>query len=491
MEIKNYFNTNEKEVRQRKFNIVIGISLGNKYFSKDNIREFIIWATENTKEKVIFLIPDKIHAINYEVKNGYSKERAVKVASRKGEEMKSIIEEILFEFPEKTRKIFNIIKWEDIENVEYNKQVNIISKEFKKNIKFRDKIISIARENVKNKIFVSGDYEKLSEYILKELPFLISGIKYRGIKYGLLPYPGLSEIDYLVSDLHRGVSFPEITKKLDIKSKLRIVEAYANNPYTIAESNRYGKGIFANRKIKKGEVVFTVKGEKTKIPSIYTVPIDFDLYINPFPPTKFLNHSCDPSCGIKNRIEIVAMRDLEKGEEITIDYAMIVDEYSDKKLKQDIHCDCGSKNCRGEFGSYKKLPKKIKEKYKGFISDYLENKSTNDKKISVWLKLFEKNWKAKNIDGVVNLFDENVIYYESPELKLNSLDEIRKEWESTKEQNKINLEFEVTDKNKDRYTVEWKLSFLDSQSKSKNYKGEYEIILNNKGTCIEFRQYEK
>src|SRR5438045_3210081 len=100
--------------------------------------------------------------------------------------------------------------------------------------------------------------------------------------------------------------------------------------FYIADSNKYGKSIFATRNFARGETVFIVCWPMTKEPSIYTVPIDFDLYIDPVSPGKFLCHSCEPSCGIKHRTEVVAMRDLNKDEEITIDYAMIVSEYDDK-----------------------------------------------------------------------------------------------------------------------------------------------------------------
>jgi hypothetical protein len=133
-----------------------------------------------------------------------------------------------------------------------------------------------------------------------------------------------------------------------------------------------GKSIFAKKNFEKGEPVFIICGPIVIKPSIYTVPIDFDLYIDPLSIAgKELNHSCELSCGIKNRNIVVAMKNIKKGEEINIDYAMIVSKYNQRLLKQDIKCKCKTKNCRGEFGSYEKLPNKLKKKYKGFISEYL------------------------------------------------------------------------------------------------------------------------
>jgi hypothetical protein len=147
-----------------------------------------------------------------------------------------------------------------------------------------------------------------------------------------------------------------------------------NSPYPgiiFRKTKKYGMSIFARKNFRKGEIVFVVSGSIIKTPSIYTVPIDFNLYIDPLPPGRFLNHACEPSCGIKKRTEVVAMKNLKKGDEITIDYGMIVPKYDSTILKQNIVCRCGSKNCRGEFGSYEKLTPELKRKYKGFVSDYL------------------------------------------------------------------------------------------------------------------------
>lgn len=143
----------------------------------------------------------------------------------------------------------------------------------------------------------------------------------------------------------------------------------------IKNTKKYGKSIFVKRNFKKGETVFIVCGPIIKKPNIYTIPISFDLYLDPIPFLgKELNHSCEPNCGIKDRTRIVAMKNIKKDEEITIDYAMIILKYNPKLLKQNIKCKCGNKNCRGEFGSYRKLSKELKKKYKGFISDYLIEK---------------------------------------------------------------------------------------------------------------------
>jgi len=44
MNIKKYIATNKKEVESKVFNIYIGISIRNKYFTSENIKKYIDWA---------------------------------------------------------------------------------------------------------------------------------------------------------------------------------------------------------------------------------------------------------------------------------------------------------------------------------------------------------------------------------------------------------------------------------------------------------------
>ncbi|MDD5341112.1 MAG: tRNA-dependent cyclodipeptide synthase [Patescibacteria group bacterium] len=227
MKIGRCLNTTKEEIEAKKFNIFIGISLGNKYFTRENIKGYIDWALANTKEKVAILIPDKIHSVNYEVKSGYKKERAEKLAHKEGDKVLKIVESILGEFDKARRGIVDILTWDKIETEEYKRMVNVLRQEFSIDDKFRSLILEIVKENVKSDKLTESDYEKLASYPLEELPMLISGFEYNGVKYDLLPYPGISKIDYLVLDLQEGKSFPDITRKLNIKNRLGLIEAYA------------------------------------------------------------------------------------------------------------------------------------------------------------------------------------------------------------------------------------------------------------------------
>jgi len=59
--------------------------------------------------------------------------------------------------------------------------------------------------------------------------------------------------------------------------------------------------------------------------------------------THYINHSCEPNAYMKilyNHILFIALRDIEAGDEITIDYESTL--HSNKKK-----CICGAPSCRG------------------------------------------------------------------------------------------------------------------------------------------------
>ncbi|MBN2642796.1 MAG: tRNA-dependent cyclodipeptide synthase [Victivallales bacterium] len=230
MLIKKVLNSTEREIRERKFNIFIGISLGNKYFTKPNIKKYIQWALRNTKDKVVVLVADKIHAINYEVRRGYSPERSLDVALRKGKEIKNSVIKILNSFsPEEMRRVI-ILRWEDIEkDADFSKEQRIVRQFYDFNSEFKEEIRKIVRENINPSVvkLKKDDHVKLEQYPLAEFPLFINGINYEGKSYTLIPYPGISKIDLLAADIQQGRKYSELGKKLGTRSKCVIVEAYA------------------------------------------------------------------------------------------------------------------------------------------------------------------------------------------------------------------------------------------------------------------------
>jgi len=142
----------------------------------------------------------------------------------------------------------------------------------------------------------------------------------------------------------------------------------------IATSDIHGKGIRAGEDVKRGEMIQPIRG-KMKFLTIRTkgdslshpnwIGVAKDQWIDPDKPYKFLNHSCDPNSGVRGKINIVAIKDIKEGEEITMDYSIIEgDDLWEMK------CACGSKNCRGIIRSIQYLPSKTFKKYLPFIPTY-------------------------------------------------------------------------------------------------------------------------
>ena len=111
-----------------------------------------------------------------------------------------------------------------------------------------------------------------------------------------------------------------------------------------------GHGLFATESIKLGEFVIEYTGRKItaefadKLQTRYLFEINKYWTIDGSVRTniaRYVNHCCDPNCEAdikKGRILFTAIRDIEKGEEFTIDYG---EEYFDEFIKP-YGCKCPS-----------------------------------------------------------------------------------------------------------------------------------------------------
>ncbi|MBI2624332.1 tRNA-dependent cyclodipeptide synthase [Candidatus Parcubacteria bacterium] len=231
MRIAKYLNTTKEEVESKKFNIWIGVSLGNRYFTKENIEKYIRWALEHTKEDVAVVIPDRLHAINLEVLKGRSKLSAFRKAFQMGDAKAKEVAGIIATLPENQREHVHIARWSAVTDTKYTDyRTEILFEEFRKRDDFYRHVMEIVTENFKNhpKPLTDVDREKLAEYVLYEIPFMLNGVKHNGKTYLLMPYPGLDTFDYLMLGLQDGTLFDELAKKLKVTDKISLLEAYVD-----------------------------------------------------------------------------------------------------------------------------------------------------------------------------------------------------------------------------------------------------------------------
>jgi D-alanine-D-alanine ligase len=124
-----------------------------------------------------------------------------------------------------------------------------------------------------------------------------------------------------------------------------------------------GYGIYANRDIRKDEIIFKGEERSQRIVTLdyvkrnwnedqqrdfrhYAYPIGNDVYIlwsdnaRDWAPQ---NHSCSPNTAYAG-LNVIALCDIPKGEELTLDYAELLDHTAAV-----FNCNCNSTACRGEI----------------------------------------------------------------------------------------------------------------------------------------------
>jgi hypothetical protein len=114
--------------------------------------------------------------------------------------------------------------------------------------------------------------------------------------------------------------------------------------------SEFGLGVFADKPYLPDDVVGQVNGNVIDDPecgSDYHVDLGGGLSLDPEPPFRFLNHSCEPNCSFvieENGAEIPKLwvevnRKIAPGDQLTIDYGWLAESA--------IPCGCRSETCRG------------------------------------------------------------------------------------------------------------------------------------------------
>lgn len=128
-----------------------------------------------------------------------------------------------------------------------------------------------------------------------------------------------------------------------------------------------GYGLYAGRAFGAGELMFSLRGRlfggnKRGVDDdwfAHSYQLEQDLYLYPETPEgRYINHSCDPNAGLRDDLEMVALRDIQAGEEVFFDYSTTMSERS-----WTMPCRCGSQLCRGEISDFHDLPLAAKRRY--------------------------------------------------------------------------------------------------------------------------------
>ena len=144
-----------------------------------------------------------------------------------------------------------------------------------------------------------------------------------------------------------------------------------------------GRGLFATERVSSGEVVAVKGGHIVTTEALAAladplpnseIQIADGLHLVALSPEEyepvmlFINHSCEPNVGFAGNVVLVAMNDIDPGQELTTDYALF-DDYDGQ-----MHCQCDSAPCRRIIDGRDWRRRDLQLKYDGYFSSYLQQR---------------------------------------------------------------------------------------------------------------------
>ena len=159
--------------------------------------------------------------------------------------------------------------------------------------------------------------------------------------------------------------------------------SYLSPKTRVGPSRIEGKGLFARRRIRRGEIVAIKGGHvydartlariKPRIAASY-IQIADGVFLGARTAAEvarnklYLNHSCAPNVGIRGQVVFVALRDVVAGEELTYDWAM------EENSPAATRCACGRARCRKRLTGRDWTIPALQRRYRGAFAAYLEEK---------------------------------------------------------------------------------------------------------------------
>ncbi len=163
------------------------------------------------------------------------------------------------------------------------------------------------------------------------------------------------------------------------------------NKFAIKKSQIQGLGAFATQIIKKGELIYKVRGESISIEELKKrykkgterssdpLQIKESRYLDLYKPYVYMNHSCNPNSAIVKLNDLIAIKNIPTGKEITYDYSLT--DWSEDKdwpgyADWVMRCKCNSSVCRQKIREFRFLHKHIQKKCikQDMVPDYIVRK---------------------------------------------------------------------------------------------------------------------
>ena len=226
------------------------------------------------------------------------------------------------------------------------------------NVPCRDEVLDIKLRKATEKIFKGFNgvgYARLdfrvndrNEIFFLEINFTCSVFYTDGFEGSadyILKHDGIGKAGFLKHIIAEGIARNKRKKK----------------PFIMKGNSIAGYGIYASRDIHKGELIFKGEGRLQRLITKrfvdknwneeekmhfrrYAYPVSDELFILwDEDPSEWApqNHSCEPNT-IFNGLNVLTLRDIREGEELTLDYAQFLD-----INMEPFECQCGTPSCRG------------------------------------------------------------------------------------------------------------------------------------------------
>lgn len=168
---------------------------------------------------------------------------------------------------------------------------------------------------------------------------------YEGSADFILKYDGIGQAGFLKHIIREGIA----RHRRQLK------------PFVMKGNSIAGFGIYASRNIREGEIIFQGEERAQRIVTRryvdknwneeeklhfrrYAYPVSHELFILwDEDPSEWApqNHSCEPNTAFDG-LNVLALRNIRKDEELTLDYTQFLDEHMEP-----FQCQCGSSRCRG------------------------------------------------------------------------------------------------------------------------------------------------
>src|SRR5262249_1430827 len=127
-----------------------------------------------------------------------------------------------------------------------------------------------------------------------------------------------------------------------------------------------GLGLIAAETIEEGTIVERLEGRVVPYGKIAEAElrgafeVDDDRWIVPQSDSRHINHSCDPNCYFSSKLDVIALRKILKGEELTVMYNEVpIEKYmrTGSMLpkwddRRSFDCFCGTPKCIGRVDHY-------------------------------------------------------------------------------------------------------------------------------------------